>query len=102
MSEGVSVKKKNIARAAKFIFVSIFISIFSCKYGKYVGSIIDDSVTTCDEIKEETKVVPTKSASTKAVLTKYTLTNFCILLAFSLNTIALLIALSICCHLIKV
>ena len=26
----------------------------SCEYGKYVGSIIDNSVVTCDEIMKET------------------------------------------------
>ena len=36
------------------------------------GSIIDDSVVMCDEIIEEIKAIPTKSASTKAVLTKCT------------------------------
>ena len=36
------------------------------------GSIIDDSVVMCDEIIEEIKAIPTKSASTKTVLTKCT------------------------------
>ena len=31
----------------------------SCKNGKYVGSIIDDSVIMCDEIIETTKTVLT-------------------------------------------
>ena len=30
----------------------------SCKNGKYLASVIDDSVITCDEIIEETKEVP--------------------------------------------
>ena len=30
----------------------------SCENGKYVGSIIDDTVITCDEIIEKTKTVP--------------------------------------------
>ena len=30
----------------------------SCKNGKYIGSIIDDSVITNDKIIEETKTVP--------------------------------------------
>ena len=29
----------------------------SCKNGKYLGSIIDNSLTTCDEIIEETKTI---------------------------------------------
>ena len=33
----------------------------SCDNGKYVGSIIDDSLIMCDEIIEETKTVPTNS-----------------------------------------
>ena len=85
----------------------------TCSYsnGKYVRSIIDDSVISCVEAVEEkktiprktvlTKTVPTKSTFTKTVLTKCILTNFYILLAFLLITIALLIAASIYCYLIK-
>ena len=42
----------------------------SCKNGKYVGSIIDDSVIKCDEIIEETKAIPTKTFLTKTIPTK--------------------------------
>ena len=59
---------------------------FSCQNGEYVGSIIDHSVITCDEIIEATK---------------RTLTNLSILLTFSLITIALLIAISIFYYQIK-
>ena len=31
----------------------------SCENGKYLASIINDSVITCDEIMKETKTVPT-------------------------------------------
>ena len=31
----------------------------SCENGKYLTSITDDSVITCNEIIEETKIVPT-------------------------------------------
>ena len=31
----------------------------SCENGKYVGSVTDDSLIMCDEIIEETKIVPT-------------------------------------------
>ena len=48
----------------------------SCENGKYVESIIDDSVIMCDGIMEETETVPTKSTSKKIIST-----NFCILLA---------------------
>ena len=58
----------------------------SCQNGEYVGSIIDHSVITCDEIIEATK---------------RTLTNLSILLTFSLITIALLIAISIFYYQIK-
>ena len=40
--------------------------ICSCENGKNVGSIIGDSVITCDEVIEEIKTVPTKSTSTKS------------------------------------
>ena len=63
----------------------------SCENGKYEGSIIDDSVITSDEIIEETKTVPTNFDEKK----------FNILLAFSLITIVLLIAINICYYLIK-
>ena len=50
----------------------------------------------CDETIETTKVVPTKT-----FLRKSTSTNFCILLVILLISIALLIAASIYCYLIK-
>ena len=31
----------------------------SCKVGKYLSNIMDDSVITCDEITEERKTIPT-------------------------------------------
>ena len=64
--------------------------------GRYLAIIMDDSVTTCDEIIEET--VPTNFNEKKAT---YKTQNFYILLAFLLITIALLIAVSIYCYLIK-
>ena len=36
----------------------------SCENGKYARSIIDNSVITCDEIKDTTKTVPTKTVPT--------------------------------------
>ena len=56
---------------------------------------------TCDEIIEERKTILTKSTSAKTVLTKFTSTDFYILLIFLLIIIALLIAVSIYCYLIK-
>ena len=58
-------------------------------------TIIDDSVIIYDEIMEETKTVPTKSTSTKAVLTKCTSINFYLVLVFLLITITLSIAVNI-------
>ena len=82
-----------------------------CENGKYVGSIIDDSVIVCDEIIEETKTVLSKSTSTKTIPTNSTLTknvptkvmstNIYMLLAFLLITIALLLAVIIYCFFIK-
>ena len=66
----------------------------SFENGKYLRSIIDNSVITCDKIIEETKNFPTKSSSTKTVPTNSSSANFSILLAFSLFTIALLTTLS--------
>ena len=43
----------------------------SCKNGKYVEGIIDDSVIVCDEIIEETKTVPTKTVPTKIISTNF-------------------------------
>ena len=39
----------------------------SCENGKYLASIIDDSVITCDEITEETKTVITKCNEKKTI-----------------------------------
>ena len=72
---------------------------YSCKNGKYLASIIDDSVIACDEIIEVTKGIPTSFNEKKmACKTK----NVYILLAFLLITIALLIAVSIYCYLINI
>ena len=71
----------------------------SYKNGKYLASIIDDSVIACDEIIEVTKGVPTSFNEKKmACKTK----NVYILLAFLLITIASLIAVSIYFYLINI
>ena len=70
----------------------------SCKNGKYLAGNIGDSVITFDEIIEETKTVPTNfNEKNKTCKTQ----SFYILLVFLLITIALLIAVSIYCYLIK-
>ena len=68
----------------------------SCENVKYVISIIDDSVSWCDEIIKETKTVPTETVTAKS-----TSVIFYILVIFLLITIALLIAFSIYCSFIK-
>ena len=57
-------------------------ALFSCENSKYVASIIDDSVITCDEIIEKT--IP-KNFNEKKVACKTE--SFYILLAFLLITI---------------
>ena len=69
----------------------------NCENGKYLGSIVDHSKITCDEIIEsydEETNFNEKKATCKTQ-------NFYILLAFLLISIALLIAVSIYCCLIK-
>ena len=62
----------------------------SCKNSKYVGSIIDDSVITCNETRDTKTTVPTKTVLTKNTFkknnsTKTFTTKFYILLAFFIN-----------------
>ena len=68
----------------------------NCENGKYVGSIVDNSVITCDEVIVQTKTVPTRH-----VMKNNISTNFNILFIFFLITIALLIAVGIYYCLIK-
>ena len=37
----------------------LYLKFFSCENGKYLASIFDNSVITCDEIIEKTKAVST-------------------------------------------
>ena len=60
-------------------------AICSCKTGKYLASIIDNSIITCGEIIYTTKNVPTKS-----VLEKSISVNLYILLSVLLVTIAII------------
>ena len=69
----------------------------SSKNGKYLASIIDDSMITCDKIINTTKTI-TANFNDKKVTCK---TNkIYILLTLLLITITLLIVVSICCYLI--
>ena len=77
----------------------------SCENGKYFTSIMGDSAITCDEIidmilpmMKKTKTIPANFNEKKATCKTQ---NFYILLTFLLITIALLIAVSIYCCLIK-
>ena len=49
-------KKHHICKKKDYIWDPV---TCSCENGKYLASIIDDSVITCDEIIEETKTSPT-------------------------------------------
>ena len=78
----------------------------SCKNGKYLASIIDDLVITCDETIDVEAVSNDKE--TKTVRTLFSEKNqsvkhkkFYILLSFLLISIALLIAVSIFCCFIE-
>ena len=99
---GVSKQIQKSTMYLKNIFGNLLLVVVN---GRYAGSIIDDSVITCDEIIEKTKTVPTKSTQqkllTKTILTKSTSTNVYTLLNFLLITIALLTAVSIYCYQLK-
>ena len=69
------------------------ISTCICENGKYLASVMDDSVIACNEIIKET--IPTNLNEKK---TTCKMQNFYILLAFLLITIALLITVSIYCY----
>ena len=57
---GVSAKiQGNIMCVKKFLNIGNS-ATYSCRNDKYLGSIIDDSVITCDEIVDTTKTVSTK------------------------------------------
>ena len=74
----------------------------NCENGKYLASIIDDSIITCQEaIKSnegEVETIPTNFKENKVTCKTQ---SFYILLALLLITIALLIAVSIYCYMIK-
>ena len=86
---------------AKKVIFGILLHVV-VKNGKYLASIIDDSVITCDEIiesfNEEIKTIPTNFNEKKAICKTQ---NFFLLVAFLLITIALLLAVSANCYLIK-
>ena len=77
-------------------------TICNCENEKYLASTMDDSTIICDEVTEsydeEIKTI-SKNFNEKKVTCKTQ--NFYVLAAFLLITIALLIAVSIYCYLIK-
>ena len=80
----------------------------SCKIGKYLAIIVDDSVVMCDEIKDTDAEDKLCGEETKTVTTNFNEKNvicktkkFYILLEFLLIIITLLIDVSIYCYLIK-
>ena len=97
---------KNVIYVKNIIFGIVLHALAKWKYiimdCYYYASIMDDSAITCDEIiesyDEEIKTIPTNFKEKKAT-TK--VQNFYILIVFLLIIIALLIAVSINCYLIK-
>ena len=65
----------------------ILVSTCTCENGKQLGSIIGDSVITCNEIIEVTKTVPTKILLTKTIPTKLTPTKTTPAKTYSLKTL---------------
>ena len=100
INASVSVKTQKSIMCVKHIYIW---NPATCggKNDIYEGRINDVSIITCDETTDATKTVPTKSTLIKSVPTKTTLTNFYILLAFLLITVALLLAVSNYCYQIK-
>ena len=78
---------------------------YNCENGKYLASIMDDSVITCDEVikscDEEIKTIQTNFDKKKVTCKTCKTQNVYILLMFLLITIVLLIAISIYCYMIK-
>ena len=70
----------------------IYLESPTCSYenGKYLESIVDNLAITCDEIRKQTKTIPT-NFSRKNIICETK--NFYIVLTFSLITIALLVLL---------
>ena len=83
--------KKNVWNSRTYIFEN----------GKYLASTMDDSAIIWDEVMDadnKTKTIPTNFNEKKVTCKTQ---DFCILLAILLITITLLIAVSVCCYLIK-
>ena len=70
---------------------------------KYFGSIVDDSIIKCDEIRETTKTVPAKAILTNFNEKKFSVKRkiFCFTCLFLLISISLSISVTIYCCFIK-
>ena len=75
----------------------------SCKNGKYLASIIDDSVIRCDKIIDADAEVKSHDEEIKSIPKNIICEtkSFYILLAFSIITTTLLIAVCIYCYFMK-
>ena len=94
---GASIKtKKHCMFKKDYIYYIWNPATCSCKNGNYLVSIIDDLVIKCNEIIEEAKTIPTNFNEEN---TTWKTKNFYILLALLLITTALLITVSMYCHL---
>ena len=78
-------------------------SACTCEKGKFLGSIIGDAVFMDDKIIELTKAIPTKTISKNfnEKKVKCKIENFYISITFLTITIAVLLAVSIYCYLMK-
>ena len=92
----INVSVKNVMYVEKIMFGILLHD--SCENGRYSASFMDDSGIMCDRIIESYDKETTYFNEQKATCK---IKNFYILLAFLLITIALLIAVSIYCYLIK-
>ena len=73
----------------------------SCKSGKYLASIINDSLITCDEIIDAEAKFNNEERKTILKNTTCKTKSFYIQIVFSLTKLALLIAASIYCYVLK-
>ena len=97
MSVNVNLMEQNVNQISGGIMISVDVSVkkslnpatCNCENGKNLPSIMDDSLIICDEI------INVKKTNFNEKLITCKTQNFCILLAFLLITVVLLIAVSI-------
>ena len=76
-------------------------AICSCKNGKYLESIMDDSAITCGEVIEKTKIVPTNFNEKICKNNNQQNTKFLYFTCLFINYHTLLVTVSIYCYLVK-